>query len=196
MPLQPAVFLDRDGVVNAMWLDPEHGTIDSPANPEQFRLLPEVGSAIRQLRERGWLTVVISNQPGIAKGKFSPRLLEAMTQKMHDELAATGARVDGVYYCLHHPEAIVPEYRQACECRKPQPGLLKCAAQERGIDLGRSYMIGDGINDIKAGQAAGCRTIWIGNVKCDQCQLQDRQQAKPDGIAKDLWAAVELIDRG
>lgn len=145
-----AILLDRDGVINAMWLEHEHGTVDSPANPDQFQLLPGVPEAIRRLRRLGFRIVVVSNQPGIAKGKMAPHLLDAITSEMENRLRLAGASLDGVYYCLHHPEAVLPAYRQSCECRKPQPGLLRRAAKELGIDLGRSYMIGDGLNDIQA----------------------------------------------
>jgi D-glycero-D-manno-heptose 1,7-bisphosphate phosphatase len=190
-----ATFLDRDGVINAMWLDPEHGIVDSPTNPEQFRLLPNVVPAIQILRDMGLLIVVVSNQPGIAKGKMVPHLLEAITQKMHTELATGGAKVDAVYYCLHHPEAIIDQYRIICNCRKPRPGLLKQAASELSLDLGRSYMIGDGINDVLAGKAVGCTTVWLGSTKCDQCQILRKEGAWPDFTVDGLLAAAKLIQR-
>ncbi|MBI4454605.1 MAG: HAD family hydrolase [Acidobacteria bacterium] len=188
-----AAFLDRDGVINAMWWDPEHGTMDAPANPGQFRLLPGAGTAIQLLRDMGFLVVVASNQPGVAKGKMVPELLEVITQKMNRDLAAIGARVDVVYYCLHHPEAVIDEYRVVCDCRKPKPGLLRRAAGEFDIDLADSYMIGDGTVDVQAGRTAGCRTIWLGSVKCDQCQILHGEDARPDFIAENLLAAARLI---
>ena len=125
-----AVFLDRDGVINRMVYNSEFGLVDSPQNPEEFKLLPGVGEAIRLVNETGFLVVVVSNQPGVAKAKFTLDILEAMTQKMHDELAQAGAHLDGVYYCLHHPQAVVGSYRTTCTCRKPAPGLLIQAAEE------------------------------------------------------------------
>lgn len=189
-----AVFLDRDGVINAMWVDPEHGTVDSPAHPGQFQLLAGVPEAIRRLRRLGFRIVVVSNQPGIAKGKMAPHLLDAITRKMQGELRLAGASLDGVYYCLHHPEALLPTYREKCDCRKPRPGLLDQAANELEIHLGRSYMIGDGLNDVQAGRAAGCRTIWLGSLKCETCKVMDENGARPDYAALTLYEAARLIE--
>jgi D-glycero-D-manno-heptose 1,7-bisphosphate phosphatase len=188
-----AVFLDRDGVINGMWWDPDHGTVDSPANPDQFRLLPGVPEAIRELRALGFRIVVVSNQPGIGKGKMAPHLLDAITQKMRAELAGGGARLDAVYYCLHHPEAARSEYRQECPCRKPRPGLLRRAADDLAIDLARSYMVGDGVVDIQAGRAVRCTTIWLGTVKCETCQVMRQLDASPHYVAASLAEAAKLI---
>lgn len=188
-----AAFLDRDGVINAMWWDPEHGTMDSPANPEQFRLLPNVGKAIQMLRDMGLLIVIVSNQPGIAKGKMGPRLLKAITGKMNDELAKARTKVDAIYYCLHHPGAIINQYRVICNCRKPRPGLLQQAAAELNIDLSRSSMVGDGTTDVRAGKAVGCTTILLGSAKCERCQILSREASCPDFMADDLFAAAKLI---
>src|SRR5438552_5233180 len=154
-----AVFLDRDGVINRMVYNAEFGTIDSPANPDQLEILPYVSEAIAILNRLGLLVVVVSNQPGIAKGKFSFSLLEAMESKMHSLVAAHGGKIDGVYYCLHHPQAAVSELRIECNCRKPGPGLLLEAARERNIDLSGSYMVGDGITEIIAGHSAGTQAV-------------------------------------
>src|SRR5262249_5304903 len=154
---------DRDGVINRYSLDPEFGTIDSPSTPEEFILADGVLEGLVLLRETGFPLIVVSNQPGIAKGRFTPALLEATTKKMMNDCEG---RLSAVYYCLHHPNAIIPEYRQDCECRKPKPGLLLQAAQDWAIDLSKSYMIGDGVVDIQAGNAAGCSTIFIGRRKC------------------------------
>jgi D-glycero-D-manno-heptose 1,7-bisphosphate phosphatase len=142
----------------------------------------------------GYLAVLISNQPGIAKGKFSIALLEAMTQQMHAALAEHGARLDGVYYCMHHPEGVVEEYSRACECRKPRPGMLIRAAQDLDIDLGQSYFIGDGITDVQAGQAGGVHTILVyPSLRCYICEELNRRQVKPGFIVRSLPEAVELV---
>jgi len=188
-----AVLIDRDGVINGMHYDPEHGLIDSPNHPDQFHLLPGVGAAIARLNELGFVTAVVSNQPGLAKGKMTRDVLDRITAKMLAGLRADGARVDGVYYCLHHPDARLPEYRIACECRKPRAGLLLQAAEELDLDLSASYMIGDGITDVQAGLAAGCTSIWIGRWKCDNCQAMEREGAVPHHAAQDLPQAVQLI---
>lgn len=195
MEKQRAVFLDRDGVINRMVYHAEHGLVDSPQNLAEFDLLPGVAAAIRCINELGLLAVVVSNQPGVAKGKCTLVGLEAMTAKLHAELAAGGAHLDAVYYCLHHPNALLPEYRQPCICRKPQPGLLQRAAEEHGIDLPASFMIGDGLTDVLAGHAAGCTTIFLGDHKCEICRVMHVQDARPDYVLPNLSGAVDLIGR-
>lgn len=190
-----AIFMDRDGVINAMVYDREHGTIDSPTRPDQLKLLPRVGEAIRLINEMEMQAIVVSNQPGIAKGKFTPGLLKAMDRKMKVELAKHGAHFDRTYYCPHHPEAVLEEYRTNCNCRKPGPGLLLQGSTDFDVDLKNSYMIGDGLVDIQAGRAAGCRTILLGRLKCYTCHLVEELGAKPDFIAPDLLEAVKLIQR-
>lgn len=189
-----AVFLDRDGVINAMVYNSEFGLVDSPANPDEFNLLPNVAAAIRVFRNLGFLTVVISNQPGIAKGKFSPTLLQAITDKMISQLSEQGAVIDRVYYCMHHPEGVVESFRKVCECRKPKPGMLLEASQELDIDLKQSYFIGDGITDVLAGEAAGTRTMLIyPSSRCYICTELNNRNARPDHIVNSLWDAAQLV---
>jgi D-sedoheptulose 7-phosphate isomerase len=188
-----AVFLDRDGVINAYAYNTEFGTIDSPAHPDEFTLIPGAGKAIAKLNEAGLPVFVVSNQPGIAKGRFSPTLLEAVTEKMKRLVAEDGGRLDAVYYCLHHPESRLHTYRLACECRKPKPGLLFQAAGEWEIDLNRSYMIGDGVVDILAGRQAGAKTLFLGPRRGYVFYELERQNVWPDGIVSDLSEAVEFI---
>ena len=191
--LKPAIFLDRDGVINKMVYHPNFGLVDSPANPDEFFLLAGVSQAVRQINEMSLPVIVISNQPGVAKRKFTEKLLEATTAKMHRVLAQDGARLDAVYYCLHHPEAQLPQYKSSCACRKPRPGLLLQAAQEWGISLEDSYFIGDGITDILAGQAAGTRTILIASRKPYLYEALAERNANPDYIVNDLNEAVKII---
>lgn len=192
--LRRAIFLDRDGVINAMVYNPDFGLVDSPANPSEFRLLPNVVDAIRVINEMGLLVVVISNQPGIARGKFSPALLEAMTEKMMAEVQAGGARIDAIYYCPHHPDGIVADYRMVCDCRKPKPGMILKAAADLGIDLHRSYFIGDGITDIQAGRAAETGTILIyPSSRLYLSEELSRLNVQPDYIVKNMLEAVGLI---
>jgi D-glycero-D-manno-heptose 1,7-bisphosphate phosphatase len=190
-----AVFLDRDGVINLYVYNAEFGTVDSPSSPDEFTLAPGAGNAIAEFNRLGLLVVVVSNQPGIAKGKFTSALLDRVTTKMHDGVAASGGKLDGVYYCLHHPEAVVPQYRAHCVCRKPHPGLLLQAARELGIQLQTSYMIGDGISDIEAGRAAGTRTIFIGQAKPYILDALEKRGIQPDFMAPTLADAAESIKR-
>lgn len=188
-----AVFLDRDGVINEMFYHPEFGILDSPANPDQFELLPRAGEAIAELNRLGLLVIVVSNQPGIAKGKFTPALLEAIGQKMISGIEAAGGKLDASYYCLHHPEATLVDYRIRCECRKPEPGLLLRAAREWNIDLTGSYMIGDGVMDIAAGRAAGATTLFVNRRKCYNCEALASQAVWPDYLVSDLNEAATVI---
>jgi len=116
---------------------------------------------------------------------------ELIRQKMNSELIGDGAELDGEYYCLHHPEALVEKYRMQCYCRKPLPGLLFKAAMEKDIDLKQSWLIGDNLSDIQAGKAAGCRTILIGTMKCELCQLMGERNVFPDKIVGNITEAVK-----
>jgi len=188
-----AVFLDRDGVINELVYFPEAGVIDSPFTVNLFHVLPKVPEAIRLLNDSGLKVVVISNQPGVAKSKFTRDVLSDMDNKMTQELSAHGAHLDGIYYCLHHPEGTNGQYRCQCECRKPKPGMLIKAAKDLEIDLGQSFIVGDSLTDVEAGQNAGCRTILIGRLRCDLCRLMAKQNIQPDFVVDDLWAASQTI---
>jgi D-glycero-D-manno-heptose 1,7-bisphosphate phosphatase len=189
-----AVFLDRDGVVNRYSYDAESGTFDSPASPAVFKLLPFVGEAIASLNNDHIPVVVVSNQPGIAQGKFSTVQLDAINEEMRVRLAVFGAHLEGVLYCRHDPEGTVPGYSIACDCRKPKPGLLLRAAQERNIDLAHSFFIGNGVQDILAGRAAGVKTVLIAGFWCTVCEEFAARGAVPDFVARDLNEAVRRIE--
>jgi D-glycero-D-manno-heptose 1,7-bisphosphate phosphatase len=188
-----AVFVDRDGVINKMCFNADFGLTDSPANVDQFELLPGVGRAIGSLNEIGLAVVVVSNQPGIAKGKFTPALLQAMEEKMHSGIALDGGKVDAVYNCLHHPEAALDEYRVRCDCRKPAAGLLVKAAADLSIDLSKSYTVGDGVTDIAAGKTAGTTALFVSSRKCYNCDALIEQETWPDYIVSGLGEAAMVI---
>jgi len=188
-----AVFLDRDGVINELIYYQEQGIIDSPFTVEQFKLLPGVGEAINKLHDMGDKVILISNQPGIAKGHMSQETFDQIRKIMTEELGKSQAFLDGEYYCLHHPEAKVERFKTNCECRKPKPGLLLQASAEMDIDLSRSWMVGDGLTDVKAGKSAGAKTILLGRMKCELCHLMDDEGARPDIIAADLKEAAQYI---
>lgn len=188
-----AVFLDRDGVINPLVYHREHGIIDSPFTVEQYRLLPRVCQAVKKLREMGYRLVLVSNQPGIAKGHLTREAFEKIRDKMESELARGGAYLDAQYYCFHHPEAVVEEMRADCACRKPGPGMLLKAAGEMRLDLAHSWMIGDGVTDIQAGKSAGTHTILIGKMKCELCHYLDEENSRPEAVCADLLEAVNII---
>jgi len=151
MAVRKAVFVDRDGTINE-----ESGYL---FRKEECRFIPGALGAIAQLNNAGFPVVVITNQSGIARGYYSADDLEQLHLHMADEIAAAGGRIDGWYYCPHHPD--YPAEAAQCDCRKPLPGLLQRAARELGIDLASSWMIGDKLADISAGVAAGCQTILV-----------------------------------
>lgn len=150
---QKAVFLDRDGTINKY--------VGFLTKPEQFELIPGVADAIKLINKSGYLAIVVTNQPVIARGECTWDDLNLIHRKMETELGKTGAFVDGIYVCPHHPdkgfEGERPEYKTICDCRKPAPGLILRAAQDFNIDLSQSMMIGDSDNDIEAGLQAGLK---------------------------------------
>lgn len=156
---QKAIFLDRDGVINKY--------VGFLQDIDDFELMEGVTEAIRKINESGYLAIVVTNQPVIARGEVTYDELEEIHNKMETLLGRDGAYLDGIYYCPHHPhkgfEGEIPELKFDCECRKPKPGMLLQAAKDFNIDLEQSWMIGDSENDILAGQAAGCHTVYIGN---------------------------------
>jgi D-glycero-D-manno-heptose 1,7-bisphosphate phosphatase len=189
-----AVFLDRDGVINALIYHRDQGIVDSPFTIRQFSVLPRVPQAIRLLNDLGLVVVVASNQPGIAKRHFEEKLLRKFESKLRKSLAKGGAHIDAEYYCLHHPDASLRKYRKHCGCRKPASGMLLQAAEDLGVSLPDSYMIGDGLTDIEAGNAAGCRTIFIGRWKSEYEHFIHPPDLRPTFVAKDLWQAAKVIE--
>jgi D,D-heptose 1,7-bisphosphate phosphatase len=188
-----AVFLDRDGVVNAtVWNADEH-IFDTPYQLEQFTLLPGAAQAIQRCHLMSFLVVVISNQPGVAKGKCTPGFLEDMDALMGAKLAAEGVTLDGAYYCIHHPEAVVADLRCDCDCRKPKPGLLLEASRQLDIDLKKSWMLGDQERDVLAGAAAGCRTCLLGQWPVGATVANLRAVDLVEAVEK--LAAIESRDR-
>lgn len=154
---QKAIFLDRDGTLNEY--------VGFLRKEEEFKLLPGVAEAIRCINASGYLAVLITNQPVIARGEVTRSELNTIHNKMETLLGAEGAYLDAIYYCPHHPhkgyEGEIVELKIDCDCRKPKPGMLLKAAEEYNIDLGSSWIIGDGDNDIEAGKAAGCNTARV-----------------------------------
>lgn len=161
---QKAIFLDRDGTINKY--------VGYLRTPEQFELLDGVGEAIRKINLSGYLAIVVTNQPVIARGDVTVDGLQQIHNKMETMLGKEGAYLDGVYYCPHHPDkgfaGEVEELKIVCECRKPKAGLLLQAAKDFNIDLSQSWMIGDSENDVLAGRNAGCKTALIGETDYGQ----------------------------
>jgi D-glycero-D-manno-heptose 1,7-bisphosphate phosphatase len=189
------VFLDRDGVLNELVPDADGGEGESPLRVADVRLIAGAAGAVSQLSDAGYALACVTNQPAAAKAKASIAELQAIQRRVCDLLAGQGAQLDIWRMCLHHPEGVVPEHSGACDCRKPAPGMLLDAAAELGLDLGRSWMIGDTDADMLAGSAAGCRTVLIEHPASAH---KRSRAARPDLLATDLGDAVAqlLHDRG
>jgi D-glycero-D-manno-heptose 1,7-bisphosphate phosphatase len=163
-----------------------------------IRILPGVPAALGRLRAAGYRLVVVSNQAVVARGLLSPAAMEALHQEVESRLRAAGAPpLDGFYYCPHHPNATLPEFRADCTCRKPRPGLLLRAAAELGLDLAASFMVGDRPTDLLAGIRAGCRTVWVrtGQHLAEPIQTSETLPEWPraDWECADLAEAAEWI---
>lgn len=166
---QKAIFLDRDGTINKY--------VGFLTDINEFELLDGVTEAIKMINESGYLAIVVTNQPVIARGEVSVEELQEIHNKMETLLGQAGAYIDDIFYCPHHPhkgyEGERPEYKIECECRKPKPGMLFAAAEKYNIDLRESWMIGDGENDIEAGRNAGCKVCSVGNVEIENVPRYD-----------------------
>lgn len=154
---QKAIFLDRDGTINKY-----KGFL---RDIDSFELIPGIAKAIKKINESGYLAIVVTNQPVIARGEVTLELLNMIHNKMETLLGFEGAYINAIYFCPHHPHkgyaGEIVEFKKNCDCRKPKPGMLLRASQEFNIDLSHSFMIGDSENDIKTGIAAGCKIILV-----------------------------------
>lgn len=175
--IQPAVFLDRDGV-----LARENGYVTSV---EELEIFPYAAECIAKIKEQGYLTIVITNQSGVARGLFEEEELIQMNRFLMRE-----TDVDAVYYCPHYEQGIIPEYAGKCNCRKPQTGMIEQACKDFDIDLPKSYMVGDRASDILTGQKAGVKTILLesgyGSTKLEE-------QVTPDYVLNDLRDVADLL---
>ncbi|RXZ36951.1 HAD family hydrolase [Oxalobacteraceae bacterium CAVE-383] len=179
-----AVFLDKDGTLID---DVPHNT-----DPRLIALSHQAGAGLRLFAERGYLLLVVSNQSGVALGRFAESALAGVWRRLDLLLAREGVQVHGYYYCPHHPDGATAPYARACDCRKPLPGMLLRAAAEHNVDLSRSWMIGDILDDAEAGRRAGCKTVLIDNGNETEWMLSSLRM--PDLIATDLHAAALLAD--
>jgi len=186
-----AIIMDRDGTVCE-----EVGYVN---HVTRVRLLPRSAEAIRRANEAGFQTVVVTNQAGVARGYFAEQLVDEVHDRVREMLAEGGARVDGLYYCPHHPDVGAPAYRKVCDCRKPRPGMLLRARDEMGIDLARSFMIGDSVRDVEAGHRAGATTVLVltGYGRGEYEYQSHGWSVKPDHVVDDLLDAVDwILSRG
>ncbi len=184
-----AVFLDRDGVINKLVFNSKTDEYESPHEPNDAELMPNVLSPIKTLYEKGYHIFVISNQPSFAKGKTTLDNIKEIHQKLQAEIENHGIRITEYYYCYHHPEGIVPGYSGICECRKPKHFFIDKAKNDYDLSLPESWMVGDQDSDIECGKNAGAKTIMILNEHSGK----KRGNSIPDYLANNLSEAVNLI---
>ena len=188
--MNAAVFLDRDGVLNE--------DVHLLTRADQVRVFESVPRALRLLREAGFKLVVISNQTVVARGMITEEEVVRLQAQMERLIAeAGGPALDGFYFCPHHPNATLTAYRVVCQCRKPQAGLLRRAAQEQNLDLKSSFMVGDRPSDVIAGMRAGCRTVQVRTGRHWEPPIETGEPpgepVRPEYICADLQAAAEWI---
>ena len=178
-----AVFLDKDGTL----------VEDVPFNVdlEKLRIYPEVPAGLVALQAAGYKLIVVSNQPGIAHGYFDDAAVDRVGKELRRRLDARGIEITAFYYCPHHPQGRRDDYAVECNCRKPAEGLLYRAADEHGIDLEGSWMVGDILNDVEAGNRAGCRTVLID--RGNETEWVAGKWREPHHVASDMIEASRRI---
>ncbi|WP_129715853.1 HAD-IIIA family hydrolase [Pedobacter sp. SYP-B3415] len=183
MGVRPAIFLDKDGTL----------IHDVPYNvdPSLIRLSEHTIEGLRLFQESGFALIVISNQSGVARGLFPVEALEGVERRLRELLLAEGICLDDFIFCPHHPEGVVPAYTCDCACRKPKPGMILLAARRHKIDLSRSWMIGDILDDAEAGKRSGCQSVVISNGNEDQWIPGPYRE--PDLIVPSLNEAARII---
>lgn len=190
-PLRPVIFLDRDGTINE--------EVHYLHRPEDLKVLPGVPQAVRRFHEAGYLVVVITNQAGIGRGYYTEKDLEILNEYLNQVLAEEQAHIDGFYFCPHHPEHGIGEYKKACRCRKPDIGMFEQAQKDFPVDKSRSYMIGDKLIDTRAGHNFGIRSVLVGTgyggeLFKNQCKSQMVTEDY-DHYAENLMTAADWIIR-
>lgn len=182
MSQAPAIFLDRDGTLTHRY--------HYPSRPEHLRLYDGIAAPLTMLRRAGYRLVVVTNQSGIARGYFTEADLARMHEYLRATLEASGVALDAIYHCPHHPDGVVAGLATRCDCRKPQPGMLLRAAQDLDLDLTRSWLVGDILDDVEAGARAGCRTALV-DVGAEP---PPRSAARtPSFVARDTAHALAII---
>lgn len=180
-----AVFFDRDGTLNV-----EVGHL---RRLDHFEMYPFASRAVKQVNEAGLLAIVITNQSGVARGFFPEAHVHSANAKLITHLEAGGARIDRIYYCPHHPEGPVEQFMQACNCRKPAPGMLEQAAADFGIALEESFVVGDRFVDVEAGLRAGASPVLVLTGAGVEELTTHRTARQPHHVADDVEAAVAWI---
>ena len=190
------IFLDRDGTLIKLVYDEKTGHIDSVSSKEEVEITYDFPDVLKKLKQAGYLLIIVSNQPRIGLKKETKENFDAIHEEMVRRLEEEGVKLDKTYYCFHHPFAEMEEYRVNCECRKPETKFFKEAQKEFDIDLTKSYMIGDRVNDVKAGSAAGVKTILLANLEeAAYLEILEKQLkgVKPDYLIKKPKEILEIV---
>ncbi len=187
--MNKAVFLDRDGVINELILNPQTGEYESPLSENDLRIAPEVFSHFRNLKKAGFLLFVVSNQPNYSKGKSTLESLYRINKLLSKLMVDNCIEFSGYFYCYHHPNGVVKDYSGECLCRKPKPYYLFEAQKNFCLDMKNSWFVGDQDCDVQCGQAAGVKTILVNEI----CSSEKRGNSVPDYHAADLAEAVKII---
>lgn len=184
---KPAVFIDRDGTLIV-----EIGYIK---NIEDYKLIKGAELAVKKLNDNDIFAILVTNQAGVARGYFDENNVHTINQVLKDDLKKKGAYLDGIYYCPHHPEGIIPKYAKICGCRKPAIGLIQQAVKDfDNIDLAKSYVIGDKLIDVELGKNAGCKGILVKTGYGSQIvEIKEKNKIMPDYIANTIEDAVNWV---
>lgn len=185
----PAVFVDRDGVLNELVFNPATGEHESPHEPQDLVMIAGADSALRRLEEAGFALFLVSNQPSYAKGKTSLENIREIHRRLDESLRDSGILFQDCFYCYHHPNGIVEDFSGPCACRKPAPYFLVEAARAHKIDLASSWMVGDQDTDVECGQSAGCMTALVLNAD----SVAKRGLSRPDITVSSLSEAADQI---
>ena len=180
-----AVFFDRDGTLNI-----EVGHL---RRLDHFEMYSFAAEAVRQVNQAGLLAIIITNQSGVARGYFPEEHVHSANRNLLDHITARGARIDRIYYCPHHPEGPVHEFTRECNCRKPSPGMLQQAAQEFGIQLDKSFVVGDRFVDVEAAHRVGATSILVLTGAGNEELASHSEARQPHHVAQDAGAAVAWI---
>lgn len=191
--MKKAIFLDRDGTI-IKEVDYLH-----LGNLKEMRFFPGVAQAIKTLNRLGFLVVVITNQPVVARGYATEKEIDQIHAVLVKRLEKKGAKIDAIYFCPHHPEATLPNYRVRCRCRKPNTGMIIKATKKFSINLKKSFLVGDRLADVAAAKKAGVKMILVktgcGQDTISKAQQESKHYGKPDFVAKNLKEAVKIIQK-
>jgi histidinol-phosphate phosphatase family protein len=189
--MKEALFLDRDGVVNRM-VKYEYGW-DSPQRLQDVKLVKGIEKVISWANQNKIPVIEVSNQPGVAKGKMTQDVSDVIEERVHRLLGEKESQINKTYICPHHPDAVIPELKIICDCRKPKPGLLIKAAGELSIDLKKSLILGDKENDVLAGKSAGCKTIIFVHNEDEDDKVADAKKVRADYSISEMSEALPIL---